>query len=389
MLFIVMIFYTFVGYPLLLKLWLKASIDSSSHNCRVRLQCDYKKEISVLLVACNEAETIRKKIENIFSFNYEKNKIKLFIVDDASDDNTVSIVESYQDLYPDNRVILIKNKTRSGKASGLNKGMQKINTELVMLVDARQEINADALMNLASWFYPGSKAGAVSGELKFRSEKVIGSKGLKSKSESGMDAYQKYEKFIRQTESVVAGVPGVSGAIYILRRDLFKPMASDTILDDVLIPMNAAKQGFWIGYDDRATAWDIPSNDMAREKQRKTRTLKGNYQLLFRHLGWCFPGSHPLWFQYFSHKVSRLTAPFFAIGALGISLSLSLQGSYLCGLFSLALIIGVSLYPLSLLYPKVNNISLLRIGASFVALNWFNLLGFFQYLFSANKQSWK
>ena len=128
MLFIVMIFYTFVGYPLLLKLWLKASIDSSSHNCRVRLQCDYKKEISVLLVACNEAETIRKKIENIFSFNYEKNKIKLFIVDDASDDNTVSIVESYQDLYPDNRVILIKNKTRSGKASGLNKGMQKISS---------------------------------------------------------------------------------------------------------------------------------------------------------------------------------------------------------------------------------------------------------------------
>jgi len=384
-----MIFYTFAGYPILLKIWLNISNKSSVSGINSRLQCDYKKEISVLLVACNEEAYIGGKIENIFKFYYEKDKIRLVIVDDASDDKTTSIVEKYQSRNPEHSITLIKNKIRSGKAYGLNQGMKKINTELVMLVDARQEINKTAMSNLASWFYPNSKVGAVSGELKFRNEKIVSETSLKNTTESGMDAYQKYEKFIRQTESIVAGVPGVSGAIYMLRRELFEPIANDTILDDVLIPMNAAKQGYWVGYDDRAVAWDIPSNDMAREKQRKTRTLKGNYQLLFRHLGWCLPASHPLWFQYISHKVSRLTAPFFAIGALGISVSLHLEGSLLWGGFSLALVCGVAIYPLSLLFPKLNNIPLLRIGGSFVALNWFNLLGFFQYIFSSNKQSWK
>ena len=368
--FIVSISYTFFGYPLLLK------ILSKKYKDNIRPSFKYTQPITVLLVVCNEEINISNKINNIFNFEYSKEKIKLIIVDDASDDNTVSIIESYND----SRITIIKNNMRSGKAYGINEGMKK-DTDLVMLVDARQVINTTAMKDLASWFCPGNKVGAVSGEVKFR--------GHESGFESGMDAYQRYEKYIRKNESSISGVPGVSGAIYMLRKKLFEPIENDTVLDDVLIPMNVAKQGYWVGYDDRAIAWDIPSHDMAREKQRKTRTLKGNYQLLFRHLDWCVPGMHPLWFQYLSHKVSRLTAPFFALAVLFISIVMYFQGLEVFGMLSLCLLIGFSLYPLSILFPKINNFTILKIGSSFVALNWFNLLGFFQYFFGSDKQSWK
>jgi biofilm PGA synthesis N-glycosyltransferase PgaC len=222
---------------------------------------------------------------------------------------------------------------------------------------------------------------AVSGELRLKS--------TDSDRSSGMDAYQKYEKFIRKTESSISSVPGVSGALYMLRRSLFQPLPNDTILDDVLIPMRAAVGGNWIGYDDRAIAWDVPSDDLKREKLRKTRTLQGNYQLLFRNLSWCLPGGHPLWFQYLSHKVSRLSAPFFGMAAFILSVCLYQQGNDWAGVFAMGIALSVALYPLSLMLPVLNSSKLVRIVSSFIALNWFNLIGFFQYLFATKKQSWK
>lgn len=365
------IFYCFFGYPVLVYMYSK-NRDSN------RRQWQYPdKEISVLMVVCNESEVIQRKITNILNLNYEQSRIQLVIVDDASDDSTVALIKDIKD----DRITLIQSDNRQGKASGINRGMEEISTELVLLLDARQVVGRNVLYDLSSWFYPGNRVAAVSGELKFK--KVDGSIS------SGMDAYQKYEKLIRSCEAKINSVPGVSGAIYMLRRDLFEPIPVDTILDDVLIPMNAAKNGDWIGFDERAIAWDIPSDDMEREKRRKTRTLNGNYQILFRNLSWCLPGLHPVWFAYASHKVMRLAAPFLAIIAITLSIILAIQGSIIFIVLSLILSIGVLMYPLSLYFEILNKNKLIRIGTSFVALNWFNLLGFVQYIFSDKKQSWK
>ena len=53
-----------------------------------------------------------------------------------------------------------------------------------------------------------------------------------------------------------------------------------TILDDVYIPMQVARQGKRVVFDDRARAWDSPDLGVDRESSRKVRTLSGNYQLV-------------------------------------------------------------------------------------------------------------
>lgn len=365
-----LIAYTFFGYPLFLYL-------KNRYSDKSRLTWTYpERNISILLVACNESKVIEKKIQNIFSLNYPENCISLVIVDDASDDNTVEIIKGFKD----SRITLVEQSERSGKAAGINLGMTYIDTELVLLVDARQTVSENSLKDLSSWFYPGANVAAVSGEVRFYE---------KDENETGMDAYQKYEKFIRNSEASLNGVPGVSGALYMLKRDKFKPIPEDTILDDVLIPMVASQEGDWIGFDERAIAWDIPSDDMRREKRRKTRTLNGNYQLIFRNGIWCLPGGHPLWFEFISHKVMRLTAPFFAIIAFMCSSYLGLNGSHVFLLIAMAISGLVALYPLSLIIPGLNRSRIIKIGSSFVALNWFNLLGFIQYFFSPKQNSWK
>ena len=69
--------------------------------------------------------------------------------------------------------------------------------------------------------------GAVSGEL------VLGS-SLGHEGRDGVGLYWRIEKWIRRKEAEIDSVIGATGAIYAIRRELFKPLASGAILDDAL-----------------------------------------------------------------------------------------------------------------------------------------------------------
>ena len=84
---------------------------------------------------------------------------------------------------------------------------------------------------------------------------------------------------------------GCTGAIYALRRESYSPIPQDTLLDDVIIPMQAVTGGRRVLFDAEARAYDPQRLDVKREKYRKARTLAGNFQMLFRYLNGCFLGS--------------------------------------------------------------------------------------------------
>ena len=134
--------YTFVGYPLFLQVLRILSKPV------LKVNKAYNKPISVVMVVCNEQEVVLNKIKNIFNQDYRNELINLVIIDDCSDDNTVSLIES----YTDNKIILLKNSVREGKAVGINKGMEYVSTELVLFVDARQKISSNTIQDLSSWF---------------------------------------------------------------------------------------------------------------------------------------------------------------------------------------------------------------------------------------------
>ncbi|MEH6449003.1 MAG: glycosyltransferase family 2 protein [Oleispira sp.] len=371
---LVFIFYVFAGYPLLLAALTKYS-GGRSHSIP---RGDYKFTITAVIIACNEEQYIVEKINNVLSLDYPKEKLNVIIVDDASSDETARLVGSLKS----DRITLLKTKKRSGKAAGINLAMTQVSTELVFMLDARQSINLTSAKDLSSWFEMNSSAGAVSGELQFKSE------GQNNVSE-GMDGYWRYEKFIRKSEAIIGSVPGVTGAIYMFKRSLYETIPADTILDDVLIPMNICKKGYWIGFDERAIALDIPSNDLKKEKIRKTRTIKGNYQLWLRNVAFTIPFYHPIWWQYLSHKVFRLLAPYAALLSLFISVLIGYQGYLMGYMYALLFMLTIMLYPLSLKAPQLLNFAILRLGISFIALNWFNMLGLFHYAFDKKQQAWK
>src|SRR5207245_11726765 len=113
----------------------------------------------------------------------------------------------------------------------------------------------------------------------------------------GIGLYWRIEKKIRELKSASASVLGATGALYAVRRNLLAELPSETILDDVFIPLHVARQGARVVFEDRARAWDVADLWSGREFARKVRTLTGNDQLL-QLAPWVLTSDNPVRFQF-------------------------------------------------------------------------------------------
>src|SRR6185295_18029306 len=146
---------------------------------------------------------------------------------------------------------------------------------------------------------------------------------LRSTIADGVGLYWKYEKQMRRLESRIWSTLGATGAIYAIRRALYRPLPADTILDDVLTPMRIVLAGYRVVFNEKALAFDRAASDADAEARRKVRTLAGNYQILALEPALLLPWRNPVWLQYLSHKVGRLVVPYAMLAALASSIVLA------------------------------------------------------------------
>ena len=194
-----------------------------------------------------------------------------------------------------------------GKAAVLNELMGRAGQAIWVMMDARQRVEPGAIGKLLANF-ADPQVGVVSGALVYES--------AESGVQKGAESYWGYEKFIRESESQLWAVPGATGALYAIRRELCEPIPQNTLVDDVLIPMRAVLKGFRCLFEPSAHVFDRPSARFDQEGLRKRRTLAGIWQLARLEPQIFSPLANPIWFQWISHKFLRLLTPFFVISAL-------------------------------------------------------------------------
>jgi len=287
---VALIAYTYAGYPL--WLWLRRSL----HPWPIQRGA-IEPYVSVIMVVRNEEKILTAKLENLLDVDYAPHKLQIVVVSDGSTDGTENILHTYA---RDPRVHVVLNQLPMGKASGLNDALQVAQGEIVIFTDARQKLEKRALTALLADFADPA-VGCVSGEL------MLGDPD-RGEAAGGMGVYWRLEKKIREMESFSGSVVGATGAFYGVRRDLLGNVPSETLLDDVLIPMQVARSGKRVVFEPEARAWDLADQGTDREFARKVRTLSGNYQLL-QLAPWLLTGENPIRFEFVSHKLLRLAVP--------------------------------------------------------------------------------
>ena len=297
---IVAIFYTYIGYPVVV--WLLGRL----RNLKVSKSA-VTPRVSVVIACHNEANNIEARIKNLLESDYPARLLEIVIISDGSTDFTADIARR----YVSNRVHVFAYTEQRGKATALNVGAEIASGEIIIFADARQWFEPDAIKELASNF-ADARVGAVSGELLLDG-------GANAAVGEGFGLYWKYEKWIRKSESRFNSVIGATGAVYAIRRKLWQPLPQETILDDVYTPMQIALAGSRIVFDEKARAHDRANDSASREFSRKVRTLTGNYQLCQLMPRLLLP-TNALLFQFYSHKLMRLAAPIFFLILLAANL---------------------------------------------------------------------
>ena len=304
------VFYTYVGYPLVVSLAarLRPAPRIESRRC-------VDSAVSVVLAGHNEEFRIRCRVRELVELVAARPAGgEVIVVSDGSTDRTVeeaqvAEAEAYAATGGRIPVRILVQEQRQGKAVALNHAHAVASHSLLFFADARQTWAPDVIERIAGNFAEPT-VGAVSGDLVIESAPGV---------MAGVGLYWRFEKWLRQTESRLDSMVSVTGCISAVRRELFPNLPRGTVLDDVYWPLAVAMGGHRVIHDVRAVAFDRLPEQARDEFRRKVRTLAGNFQLMALMPAALLPWRNRLWWQFVSHRSLRLVVPWAMMVTVGTS----------------------------------------------------------------------
>ncbi len=295
---LILFIYPFVLYPALLAVMAKLFAykgDKQSKDVR---------SVALVICALNERNIIGQKMENSLALDYPIGQLEIIVINDGSTDGTGAIVEQ----FALRGIRLIDQPARRGKVKNLVEIIPSLKQDIVVLSDANVMYDPQAIRKLVKRF-EDSSVGCVSGRV------IL--KDTTAPLSAGTDDYNSLEWALHENASRLYSMVGADGAMYALRRELFQPPPTDTVIEDFVIPMAVIRQGRRVVFEPSAWGWEQGSMSLKEEFRRKTRIGAGAMQCLLRGNGW--PGRAPAsaWFIFLSHKLLRWFSPI--VGALALA----------------------------------------------------------------------
>ena len=326
---------------------------------------------SVVIAAHNEENNISRRLDEMTAQLASCGlDAEVIVVSDGSTDATAAVARA----QPSPMVRVIELPERVGKAAALSEGCAAASHNILVFADVRQTWAADALPRMTANFADPT-VGAVSGDLVVRDA---------GGALAGVGLYWRFEKWLRRQESRVWSGVGATGAVSAVRRDLFRPIPRGTILDDVYWPMQVALQGFRVVHDDQAHAYDRLPDRTRDEFRRKVRTLSGCLQLAARLPAVLAPWRNPVWFQFVSHKMLRLLAPWALLVLLASSLLA--PGTFYRAAFACQAVCYVA--ALLGLWARAARFRPFAAAASFLILNGAAWIAFWVWVTGRTERTW-
>ena len=370
--------YAYAVYPLLIATIARLKRDQPQPSLPESLP-----HVTLFVTAFNEEQFIDEKIANSHALDYPADHLHLVWVTDGSDDNTNQLLAK----YPDVKVFF--EPERRGKVHAMKRGLQLIDTDIVVFTDANTMLSAESVKEMVRLF-ENPQIGCVAGE------KRISGDSRQNAASSGEGAYWRYESWIKRNDAAAGSAIGAAGELFAMRRSLYQPISDNTLLDDFEISLRIAITGYKRGYSPRACAIERPSANIGEEMKRKVRIAAGSFQTMLR-LGSLFNlFRHPmLTFQYVSHKVLRwIVVPLAMVLIIPLNIYLctinnfSISNIYTWTLAAQALFYVASFIGFTLQNKKLNA-SWIYIPYYFFLANKAMWLGFWRFCRNTQSVNWE
>jgi cellulose synthase/poly-beta-1,6-N-acetylglucosamine synthase-like glycosyltransferase len=376
------VFYTYIGYGILLFAIIKIRRFFKIGVIK-NVDYSYEPEVTLFITAYNEKDYVASKMKNTLELEYPKEKLNIVWVTDGSDDGTPEMLSK----YPNTTVHHLD--ARNGKIGAMNRGMEFVNTPIVVFNDANTMLGKESIKRIVRLF-GNEKVGCVSGE------KRIFNQDSDVASGAGEGLYWKYESALKKWDAELYSVVGAAGELFAIRTKLYRHVEKDTLLDDFIISLRVAQEGYTIQYDPEAFAIETASANVKEELKRKIRISAGGIQSVVRLRSLLNIFKYgTLSFQYISHRVLRWTlAPLSLLVLIPISSILAYKQGFLkVGLYSILFWLQLLFYCAALLgwflENRATRIKALFVPYYFFIMNLSVVLGFVRYIRNNQSVNWE
>lgn len=354
--------YTYIAYPLLIAAIARLRRGASEPQLPADLP-----HVTLFVTAFNEEQFVDEKIRNTHTIDYPADRLHIMWVTDGSDDRTNQLLANYSDV----RVLF--EPERRGKVHAMKRGLQFVDTEIVIFTDANTMLSVESVKEMVRLF-ENPEVGCVAGE------KRISRDSRQNAASSGEGAYWRYESWIKRNDAIAGSAIGAAGELFAMRRSLYQPISDNTLLDDFEISLRIALTGYKIGYSPCACAIERPSANIGEEMKRKVRIAAGGIQTMLRLGGLFNFFRHPmLTFQYVSHKVLRwIAVPLAMVLIIPLNIYLCVVNGFIfSNIYTLTFATQCVFYLLAFLGFALQN---KKLGASWIYFPY--------YFYLANKAMW-
>jgi glycosyltransferase involved in cell wall biosynthesis len=281
-----LIAYTYAGFPALV-------LARGRLRPRPHREEPVTPTVSIVIAARNEEASIGGKLDNLAALDYPADRLEVLIASDGSEDGTNELVAA----RANDRLRLVA-LPRGGKAATLNAAVAQARGDVLVFSDANSMFAPDAVRRLVAPF-ADPEVGGVAGDQRYVAD------GGEAAVAGGERSYWSLDRAIKLAESRGGHVISATGAIYAVRRSLFREVPASST-DDFATSTGVIAQGHRLVFAPDAVAYEAVGASAEVEFSRKVRVMTRGLNGVIIRRELLDPRRHGFYaLQLLSHKVLR------------------------------------------------------------------------------------
>ena len=247
---------------------------------------DYTPRVAVLVPAWNEAAVLALTVDRLMLLDYPRDRLRVYVVDDASTDDTPEVLAAKRAEYPGMLFHLRREKGGQGKAHTLNHGLGVVLsddwTEAVLIMDADVVFTALSLRRMARHL-ADPEVGAVTAYIKEGSEHQNGIRKAIS------FEYAVSQAGARRAQNVLGAVACLAGGAQLHSREnlesIGKLIDTTTLAEDTVTTLLTQLEGRRVIFEPNAIVWaEEPETIDGLWKQRLRWARGGPHEPTIRRI---------------------------------------------------------------------------------------------------------
>ncbi len=238
--------------------------------------------VAIIIPAWNEGNVIGKSIEMLMHMNYPDAALRVYIVDDASTDQTPNVIREKMNIYPQAVFHLRREKGGEGKAHTINHGLKIIGADdwaqAILITDADVLFEKDTLRRMTRHL-ADPKVGAITAYIK------EGSTPGNNISKSIAFEYITAQAAARRAQNVMGVLTCLAGGAQLHSRANIKAVGgildTRTLAEDTYTTFQTQLNDRKAIFDGNAIAWAEEPDSLQSLWKQRLRWARGNIQITF------------------------------------------------------------------------------------------------------------